>query len=128
MPLPKKRGRPQTRSLLRPASEPKPRGRPKGRYDTAFYSPLSIGIAVALESKLLSKKELVGLLSREGIFSEGWDRSDANPFHHLNRMAKVGKETLEYHPETRRLFSKSKDTMIAFLKQLAVEYRDTSTG
>jgi len=126
MTLPKKRGRPRTRSLVQPFSEPKPRGRPKGRYATDAYSPLSIVIAWTLKKHLLSKAELARLLSAEGVIPEGYDKSDARPFHCLDSLAKVGQETIRFHPENRRLLSerigKKKDRAIEFLKQFAADY------
>jgi hypothetical protein len=120
---PKKRGRPSTRPHFKLAAASKPGGRPKGRYDTAFYSPLSISIVLALESRQFSKRELVSLLTEEGIIPEGEDKSDANPYHRLDRMARVGKETIKLHPNLRQNTPKSKTRLVALLRRCATAYR-----
>jgi hypothetical protein len=120
--LPKKRGRPPSRSKSTPASVSKPRGRPKGRHDTASYSPLSIGIALALESGLFSKGELVRLLIKDRVIPEGGDKSDANPYHRLDRIAKVGNETLKLYPNLRQDLPKSKTRLIVLLRRCTPEY------
>jgi hypothetical protein len=119
--IPKRRGRPTARQKFALPSGSKVRGRPKGRFATACYSALSIGIALALERQLLSKSELVRLLSEERVIAEGWDKSDASPYHKLRRMATVGQETIQLHPELRQHCPQDKERMINLLKQCARE-------
>jgi len=122
LPVPKKRGRPLTRPLDPPASGPKPRGRPKERWATDAYSPLSIVIAIAIERRLLSKREFTDILIEEGVIPERSDTSDSSPYHYLKRLAKVGQENLRLHPENRQYHPKTKSRLIADIKQVAAEY------
>lgn len=123
---PKQRGRPPARSQSPIKQGSRLMGRPKGSYATDAYSPMSILIAWILEERLLSKREIVDTLIKAGVVPEVSDRSEADPYHRINRLARVGKETMQEHPEARHILSKEtgkqKGKVVLLLIQYANEY------